>query len=430
MNYRWQSPTTGRFVSKDPIFDGVNWYAYAYNNPINFIDPLGLWGESPEPEPDQNGFYDNIHDDPYYADLFDTAAFWDNPNASDIYYEMLWNYENQKEFAAMENPFGELELALNAYQDSPILLAPMFNPEGNIITANNVGSPLNTEFTRAFFDDHVFNKVYGYGNGVNDNKAGLYEQWVDNTYGTTLWDEIVLIIDDILYGEAEAEGLDKVNAGLEGLGMMFDAADAVNALIYLGKGEFKNAGFSAIAIIPLAGTALARLLKGGGKAIEFGADVGKHSKKIEKALEKAAKNVDKVDELVNIDTGTANAFISEGSIVRHELKALVNNRQMVMTETAISEFKTIVNGVAGPSEQARAMRFLDRVKIIPDNPSARALALQPTKKVGANDIIIFGTGDALKAITSTADAKFVRGASVQGVDFDVFIHKPVPLTGN
>lgn len=43
--------------------------------------------------------------------------------------------------------------------------------------------------------------------------------------------------------------------------------------------------------------------------------------------------------------------------------------------------------------------------------------LQITKKVGANNKIIFGTGDNLNIVTMTSDAKFVRGASVQGVDF-------------
>ena len=129
---------------------------------------------------------------------------------------------------------------------------------------------------------------------------------------------------------------------------------------------------------------------------------------------------------VNIDTGTANAFISQDSPIRHQLKNYVSGKQMVMTETAMVEFKNIVNGVAGDMEKARAERFLKRVKIIPDAPSSRALNLNVTKKVGANDIIIFGTGDNLNIVTMTSDAKFVRGASAQGVDFDVFIHTPTP----
>lgn len=55
--------------------------------------------------------------------------------------------------------------------------------------------------------------------------------------------------------------------------------------------------------------------------------------------------------------------------------------------------------------------------------------LQITRKVGENDIIIFGTGDNLNAITMTADAKFMRGASAQGVDFDVYVHQLVSLQG-
>ncbi|MFM6108038.1 MAG: DUF1308 domain-containing protein [Sphaerospermopsis kisseleviana] len=75
-------------------------------------------------------------------------------------------------------------------------------------------------------------------------------------------------------------------------------------------------------------------------------------------------------------------------------------------------------------------RFLQRVTIVPDNPSPRALNLQPTRKIGINDIIILGTGDQLGIVTTTADAKAVRAASAQGVDFLVYIHPPFPLTGN
>jgi RHS repeat-associated protein len=39
---RYYSPKTGRFATEDPIRAGLNWYTYANNNPIMFIDPWGL----------------------------------------------------------------------------------------------------------------------------------------------------------------------------------------------------------------------------------------------------------------------------------------------------------------------------------------------------------------------------------------------------
>ena len=47
LNYnraRYYTPTSGRFISEDPIkFNGgVDFYAYAHNNPAVLIDPLGL----------------------------------------------------------------------------------------------------------------------------------------------------------------------------------------------------------------------------------------------------------------------------------------------------------------------------------------------------------------------------------------------------
>ncbi|MFQ1700251.1 DUF1308 domain-containing protein [Loktanella agnita] len=131
---------------------------------------------------------------------------------------------------------------------------------------------------------------------------------------------------------------------------------------------------------------------------------------------------------VNIDTGTVSAFVSQNSPMRHKLKAELNGRDMVMTQTAKAEFDNMIR-VAGPQEKARAQRFMYRVTVVPGNPSSRAANLQTTKKVGANDKVIFGTGDNMSIPTITSDAKFVRGASAQGVDFDVIVHDPVPLTG-
>lgn len=134
--------------------------------------------------------------------------------------------------------------------------------------------------------------------------------------------------------------------------------------------------------------------------------------------------------MINLDTVTAVALIAEASSVRYDLRQYINAQEMVMTQTAFDEFINIVKTIGGLSEQTRARRFLQRVTIIPDNPSPRALNLQPTRKLGISDIIILGTGDQLGVVTTTADAKAVRAASAQGVDFLVYIHPPFPLTGN
>lgn len=39
---RYYNPSIGRFITEDPIKDGINWYGYCSGNPVIFIDPFGL----------------------------------------------------------------------------------------------------------------------------------------------------------------------------------------------------------------------------------------------------------------------------------------------------------------------------------------------------------------------------------------------------
>jgi len=41
-NARWYDPELGRFITEDPVKDGVNWFSYANQNPLRYLDPTGL----------------------------------------------------------------------------------------------------------------------------------------------------------------------------------------------------------------------------------------------------------------------------------------------------------------------------------------------------------------------------------------------------
>ncbi|WP_071592042.1 DUF1308 domain-containing protein [Baaleninema simplex] len=134
--------------------------------------------------------------------------------------------------------------------------------------------------------------------------------------------------------------------------------------------------------------------------------------------------------MINLDTCAAIALIGEGSPVRYTLRQYIQEKPMVLTQTALREFRAILETVGGESEKRRGENLLQRVNIVPDRPSARALRLKPTRRIGENDIIILGTGDCLGAVTLTSDSKAVKAALAQGVRFQVYLHPPYPLTGS
>lgn len=53
-NARYYDPTTGRFLTEDPSRQGVNWYAYVENNPVNWQDFTGRAGGPADAEPAGN----------------------------------------------------------------------------------------------------------------------------------------------------------------------------------------------------------------------------------------------------------------------------------------------------------------------------------------------------------------------------------------
>jgi hypothetical protein len=73
--------------------------------------------------------------------------------------------------------------------------------------------------------------------------------------------------------------------------------------------------------------------------------------------------------------------------------------------------------------------LLGKITIVADNPSARARKLKVTKHLGANDIVILGTGDMMGIESLTGDRKAVSAARSQGVNFQVIFHFSPRLKG-
>jgi len=62
-NARWYDPETGRFIMEDPVRDGLNWYVYCSNNPVNYVDPTGLEAWAYRTYDEDSGWY-NYHFSP------------------------------------------------------------------------------------------------------------------------------------------------------------------------------------------------------------------------------------------------------------------------------------------------------------------------------------------------------------------------------
>lgn len=60
--FRDYSPLIGRFLQPDPLgyIDGLNLYAYCANNPVNYVDPWGLYGDGMEKSVDEGTWNPNV----------------------------------------------------------------------------------------------------------------------------------------------------------------------------------------------------------------------------------------------------------------------------------------------------------------------------------------------------------------------------------
>lgn len=111
-----------------------------------------------------------------------------------------------------------------------------------------------------------------------------------------------------------------------------------------------------------------------------------------------------------------------------QLDAFMQGKELFACRAAVHDFQVILDTLGGAGEKERAQKLLARLHVVDDQPSERTLRLTPSAKVNRRSLMIFGTGDSLRAVTMTANSRFVRAAANQGVRYSVFIHQPRALT--
>lgn len=111
-----------------------------------------------------------------------------------------------------------------------------------------------------------------------------------------------------------------------------------------------------------------------------------------------------------------------------QLDSFMEGKELFACRAAVCDFKLILDTLGGAGEKERAQTLLARLHLVDDQPSERTLQLTPSAKVNQRSLMIFGTGDSLRAVTMTANSRFVRAAANQGVRYNVFIHQPRALT--
>ncbi len=131
---RYYNPSTGRFLSEDPIMDGTNWYIYAGNNPVLYVDPWGLAAYDPF-----DSYYDAALD---WAEEYGAVTQY----TENELYSMLYSYTDEngdtkysytKPFVGLKN-YSDPELARYMLGDIPSeQLASMQSENVSIHSHNN-----------------------------------------------------------------------------------------------------------------------------------------------------------------------------------------------------------------------------------------------------------------------------------------------------
>ncbi|PNH09654.1 hypothetical protein TSOC_003655 [Tetrabaena socialis] len=108
-------------------------------------------------------------------------------------------------------------------------------------------------------------------------------------------------------------------------------------------------------------------------------------------------------------------------------------RPVLAADLARRQFQVLLDMFGGPRERARWASLQQRMTVVAtqDQPTelSERVRAQLRDCLGADQLAVFGLGDARRAVTLTANGNAVRSAERQGVVLEVVLHRPVWLAG-
>lgn len=95
------------------------------------------------------------------------------------------------------------------------------------------------------------------------------------------------------------------------------------------------------------------------------------------------------------------------------LENLFHEKELIICQTAYSNFMNIIDVIGGPKETLRAHELLKKVQIVDDITTGRVMQLRLGGKIKDRSRLVFATGENMKSITVSANEGFVRAARMQ-----------------
>ncbi|MBP3359658.1 MAG: RHS repeat-associated core domain-containing protein, partial [Clostridia bacterium] len=190
---RYYDPANGRFMTEDPIRDGLNWYVYCENNPVNFTDSSGLEavvvsGGAYSDESVHPGYKYNFIE-PAIKKIRDLRASMPNERIGWCIANEGWSSDDWKNFQSAVSDIDNVHvIVINSSSDLTNYIN--YRSTGGIVTdpdGNSTNYRVGDEITKfAVFSHGVPGTLalgYNYNNSLHSSMS-FEQSYIEGIYGS------------------------------------------------------------------------------------------------------------------------------------------------------------------------------------------------------------------------------------------------------